>query len=178
MLSNCVISWLYMCVLTLTWGNLISINFPQFFLVFQCGASGRSTLTSGRTSGPEGTLLESGRGWSPHVRTGPDGVRTRAVIIVRMVSLYRPDARNHSAPFWGSKRPDVINPPSERGPHSGYKNPARRIPFIPHKIWTFGCLRVICLWVLWFFAYSSHISGIFLVFFSSVFFKLLECYFF
>jgi hypothetical protein len=87
-------------------------KFFSVFLVFQCGASGRSTLTSWRTGGPDGTLLESGRGWSPHVRTGPDGVRTRAVIIVWMVSLYRPDPRDQSAPFRGSERPDVINPPS------------------------------------------------------------------
>jgi hypothetical protein len=93
------------------------------FLVFQCGASGRSTLTSGWTGGPNGSPLESGRRWSPHVRTGPDGVWTRAVIIVRTVSLYRPDARDHSAPFRGSEHPDVINPPSGQGPHSGYKMP-------------------------------------------------------
>ena len=96
-------------------------KFFSAFLVFQCGASGRSTLTSGRTGGPDGSPLESGRRWSPHVRTGPDGVRTRAVIIVRTVSLYRPDARDQSAPFRGSERPDVINPPSGRGPHSDYK---------------------------------------------------------
>jgi hypothetical protein len=34
MLSDCVISWLYMRVLTLTWGNLISVNFPQLFWCF------------------------------------------------------------------------------------------------------------------------------------------------
>jgi hypothetical protein len=98
-------------------------KFFKAFLVFQCGASGRSILTSGRTGGPDGSPLESGRRWSSHVRTGPDGVRTRAVIIVRTVSLYRPDARDHSGPFRGSERPDVINPPSGRGPHSGYKVP-------------------------------------------------------
>jgi hypothetical protein len=106
-------------------------KFSSAFLVFQCGASGRSTLTSGRTGGPDGSLLESGRRWSPHVWTGPDGVRTRAVIIVRTVSLYRPDARDQSAPFRGSERPDVINPPSGRGPHSGYKNSCS-----PHSLHT------------------------------------------
>jgi hypothetical protein len=98
-------------------------KFSSVFLVFQCGASGLSTLTSKRIGGPDGTLLESGRGWSPHVRTGPDGVWTCAVIIVRTVSLYRSDARDQSAPFRGSERPDIINPPSRRGPHKGYKNP-------------------------------------------------------
>jgi hypothetical protein len=93
------------------------------FLVFQCGASGRSTLTSGRTGGPDSSPLESGWGWNQHVWTGPDGVRTRAVIIVRTVFLNRPNARNHSTPFRGSERPDIINPPSGRGPHSGYKMP-------------------------------------------------------
>jgi hypothetical protein len=98
-------------------------KFFSAFLVFQCGASGRSTLTSGRTGGPNGSPLESGRRWSQHVRTGPDRVRTRAIIIVRMVSLYRPDARDLSAPFQGSERPNIINPSSGRGPHSGYKMP-------------------------------------------------------
>jgi len=98
-------------------------KFSSVFLVFQCGASGRSTLMFGQTGGPDETLLESGRGWSPHVRTGPDGVRTRTIIIVRTVSLYRSDARDQSAPFRGSERPDVINPPSGQGPHSGCKNP-------------------------------------------------------
>jgi hypothetical protein len=96
-------------------------KFFSAFLVFQCVATGRSTLTSGRTGGPDGSPLESGRRWSSHVRTRPDGVRTRAVIIVRTVSLYRPDARDLSAPFRGSERPDIINPPSRRGPHRGYK---------------------------------------------------------
>jgi hypothetical protein len=33
MLSDCVISGLYMRVLKLTWKNLISVNFPQFSVV-------------------------------------------------------------------------------------------------------------------------------------------------
>jgi hypothetical protein len=104
-------------------------KFSSVFLVFQCGASGRSTSTSGRTGGPDGSPLESGRRWSPHVRTGPDRVQTRTVIIVRTVSLYRRNARGQSAPFWGSERPDVINPPSGRGHHRGYKNPCS-----PHSL--------------------------------------------
>jgi hypothetical protein len=97
-------------------------KFSSAFLVFQCGASGRSTLTSRRTGGPDSSPLESGLRWSQHVRTGPDGVWTPAVIIVRTVSLYRPDGRGQSAPFRGCERPDVINPPSGRGPHRGYEN--------------------------------------------------------
>jgi hypothetical protein len=34
MRSDCVISWLCMCILTLTWENLISINFSKFFWCF------------------------------------------------------------------------------------------------------------------------------------------------
>jgi hypothetical protein len=117
MLSDCVISWLYMRVLTLTWGNLISLNFPQLFWCFSV------ERPDGLHWRPDGSPLESGRRWSPHVRTGPDGVRTRAVITVWTVSLYRPDARDQSAPFWDSERPDVINPPFGRGSHIGYKNP-------------------------------------------------------
>jgi hypothetical protein len=133
------------------------------FLVFQCGAFGRSTLTSGRTGGPDGSPLESGRRWSPHVRTGPDGVQTCAVIIVRTVSLYRPNARDRSAPFRGSERPDVINPPSGRGPHSGYKMP--RLPISLHspqnqKFWLFVSkvgikLLVFCIYLSYFRYFSS-----------------------
>jgi hypothetical protein len=61
-------------------------KFFSVFLVFQCGASGRSPLTSGRVSGPDSTLLESGRVWSPIVRTGPDWVRTHAATTGRTVS--------------------------------------------------------------------------------------------
>jgi hypothetical protein len=103
-------------------------KFSSVFLVFQCGASGRSTSTSGRR-------------WSPHVRIGPDGVRTRAVIIIWTVSLYRPDASGQSAPFRGCKRPDVINPPSGRGPHRGYK-----IPYSPYSLLTpqNHCFLAVC----------------------------------
>jgi hypothetical protein len=134
--------------------------FLIFFCVFQCGASERSVLMSGRTGSLDGTLLKSGREWSPHVRTGPDGVRTRAVIIVRTVSLYRPDARNQSTPLQGSERPDVINPLSGRGTHRGYK-----FPCSPHSHYTPLNLTFGCLWPLFLcvfgFLHFSHIPGIF-----------------
>jgi hypothetical protein len=148
--------------------------------VFQCGASGRSTLTSGRTGGPDGSPLESGWRWSPHVRTGPGKVRMRAVIIARTVSLYHPDARDQSAPFRGRERPDVINPPSGRGPHRGYKNPCS-----PHSSSypTKSELLAACeLFVFEFFGFLhfSHILGIVFQPLSLQFFflKLLECYLF
>jgi len=83
MLSDCVISGLYMRVLKLTLKNLISVNFFSIFILFQCEASGRSLLTSGRISvrtvlfwSPDGNgaqssgrdLVESGRSRQP-----PDG---------------------------------------------------------------------------------------------------------
>jgi len=66
MLSDCVINWLYMRILTLTWENLIYVNFSSVFLVFQCGVSGRSLLASGRVefSQSDVSFLESWRGWS------------------------------------------------------------------------------------------------------------------
>jgi hypothetical protein len=152
-------------------------KFFSAFLVFQYGASERSSLTSGRTGGPDGSPLESGRRWSPHVWTGPDGVRTRAVIIVRTVSLYRPDALDLSAPFRGSKRPDIINPPSGRGPHNDHKmlrSPNSLHTPQNHIFWLF-VIKVG--FKFWHFAYISHISGIFLVFFSSVFFKAVRMLF-
>jgi hypothetical protein len=51
-------------------------------------------------------------------------VRKRAAIIVRTVTLNRLDAHDQSAPFRGSARLDLINSPSGRGPHSGYKRPS------------------------------------------------------
>jgi hypothetical protein len=47
--------------------------------MFQCGASGR-------ISGSDGTLLESGQEWSPIVQKGPACVRTRAATTGRTVS--------------------------------------------------------------------------------------------
>jgi len=54
-------------------------EFSSFFLLFQCEASGR-------ISGSDSTLLESGREWSPIVRTGPACVRTRTATTGRTVS--------------------------------------------------------------------------------------------
>jgi hypothetical protein len=137
--------------------------------VFQCGASGLSTLTSRRTGGPDGSLLESGRRWSPHVRTGPDGVRTRVVIIVR------PDARDQSAPF--QVRMSSIH--CRDGDFTkAIKTPARRISSYPTK----SELLAACeLFVFEFFGFLhfSHIPGIVFQPFSLQFsFRLLECYFF
>jgi hypothetical protein len=138
-------------------------KFFSAFLVFQCGASGRSTLTFGRTGGPDSSPLESGRRRSPHVRTGPDGVQTRAVIIVRTVSLYRPDARDLSTPFRGSERPNVINPPSRRGPHNGYKMPKSPISLHTpqnHNFWLFVSkvgfkFLAFCIYISYFRYFSS-----------------------
>jgi hypothetical protein len=47
--------------------------------MFQCEASGKISC-------PDGTLLESGREWSPIVRTGPASVRMRAATTGRTVS--------------------------------------------------------------------------------------------
>jgi hypothetical protein len=137
MLSDCVISWLYLHVLTLTWENLIFVKFSSFFLVFQCRVSGRSLLASGwvefnssdgarfgvRTDG----VLQSGRNLF-HVRTW-------AVILGRTDNLIRPDVRNRFAPFQGNALLDVIKIPSGRVPHRGYKLPRSPIsPLIPHKL--------------------------------------------
>jgi hypothetical protein len=141
-------------------------KFFSVFLVFQCGASGRSTLTSGRTGGPDGFSLESGWRWSPHVRTGPDGVRTHAVIIVQTISLYCPDACDLSAPFRGSECPDVINPPSGRGPHSSYK--MTRLPnslYTPQNqiFWLFVSkvgFKFLAFWI--YLSYFRYFSSLFL----------------
>jgi hypothetical protein len=101
--------------------------------MFQCGASGR-------TGGPDGTPLESGRGWSPHVWTGPDGVQTRAVIIVR-TSLYIVRMRATSLLLFeaASVRTSSIHRP-DGDPTVAIKTPALHIHSLPHKIIVFGCL--------------------------------------
>lgn len=172
MLTNCVITWLYIHVLTLTWENLISVKFSSVFLVFQCGASGRSLLAFGRVefSGLDVTFLESGPGRS---------------FVVRMRLALRPNALDQPAPFWGSARPDVIKTPSEWGLHRGYKSPllAALSPY-PTNL-TFCCLRVSFFLGFWIvcpdpgcpFAYSSHIPGIPLVLFLSVYFTTVRIFF-
>jgi hypothetical protein len=70
MLSDCVISGLYMRVHKLTWKNLIFVNFPQFFDV-----SVWSIWTD----------MWSGQ-YSLGVQTGPACVRTRAASTGRTVS--------------------------------------------------------------------------------------------
>jgi hypothetical protein len=115
-------------------------KFFSAFLVFQCGASGRSTLTSGRTGGPDGSPLESGWRWSPHVQTGPDGVRTRAVIIVRRyLYIVRTHATFLLLSEAASVRTSSIHRP-DGDPTAAIKCPDRRFLFIPHKISFFGCL--------------------------------------
>jgi hypothetical protein len=142
-------------------------NFHQFFfLVFQCGVSGRSLLASGRVefSNSDGALFG--------VRT--DGVlsseqdlfhvRTWAITFGRTGNLIRPDARNHFVHFRGSTRPDgdpteVINSPDRRS-----------LSTIPHKIPSFDILWVTDFGAFWsdlipiFLCVHSHsIPGIFLV---------------
>jgi hypothetical protein len=118
--------------------KLISIKFSSVFLVFQCGASGR-------TSGPDGTLLESGLGWSPHVRTRSDGVRTRAVIIVR-TSLYIVRTRATSLLLFEatSIRTSSTHRP-DGDPTEAINIPACRILTLPHKISLLaGCEFLFC----------------------------------
>jgi hypothetical protein len=68
--------------------------------MFQCGASGRSLLESGRVE-----LSRSDARGNQQL----DGKDTC------------PDVRELSAWFRGSARPDDINTLSERGPHKPYK---------------------------------------------------------
>jgi hypothetical protein len=107
MLSDYVISRLYMRVLKLTWEKLISVKFSLVFLMFQCGASRQSLLGSGRVE----LIHPDGSGY----------VRTRVAINGRTVSITRSDARDLSAWFRGSARPYDIISPSGQGPHRPYK---------------------------------------------------------
>jgi hypothetical protein len=141
-------------------------KFSSAFLVFQCGASGRSTLTSRRTGGPDSSPLESGRRWSSHVRTGPDRVRTRVVIIVRTraTSLLLSEAAR--------VRTSSIHR-LDGDPTEAIKTPARRILTLPHKISLLaGCEfpLFVSFWLFAFFPYSRYCVSALI---SSVFFKLL-----
>jgi hypothetical protein len=91
------------------------------FSVFQCGAFGRSILTSGRHS------LEVRTGMEPTCPDRPDGVRTRAVIIVRTraTSLLLFEA--------ASVRTSSIHRP-DGDPTEAINSHARRILTLPHKI--------------------------------------------
>jgi hypothetical protein len=140
-------------------------KFFSFFLVFQCGASGRSLLAFGRvgSSRSDGSFLEFGPSWSHVVRTIRVFIRTSVGFIVRTTSLYRPDVRDLSTPSWGGERPDIITPPSRRGPHSGYKMPRSPVSFSPYPtkstFWHFVSEWFWCFWsnfIIVFCAFSLH----------------------
>jgi hypothetical protein len=177
MLSDCVISWLCMRILTLTWENLISVNCSQLFWCLSVerpdGLHWRPDELVVRTVLPwsldrdgahlsEQDLTESGRALSSSSEQYLHIVRTRATFLLlsevasdRTSSIHRPDG----------------------DPTTAIKCPDHRFLFIPHKIRLFGCLWVRLALNFWHFAYISHISGIFLVFFSSVFFKAVRMVF-
>jgi hypothetical protein len=68
-------------------------------------------------------------------------------------------ARDQSALFRGSERPDVINPPSGRGPHRGNKFLCSSHSHYTPLNLTFGCLWALFLCVFGF-LHFSHIPGI------------------
>jgi hypothetical protein len=128
--------------------------------------------------------------WSPDgrnlvVRIGSGYVRTRTTTNGRTVRTNRPEAHDLSAWFRGRTRPDDINSPSEQGLHRGYIYPGRRLSSLPHQNLTFWLLMSYFLSVFGFissllsfctlFSHSRYFPIFF--FFSSVYFKLLECWF-
>jgi hypothetical protein len=119
--------------------------------------------------------------WSPDGRSLV--VRTRAATNGRTVRTNRPDAHDLSAWFRGSARPDGFNSQFGRGPHRGYVYPGRLLSSLPHQNLTFWLLVSYFLstfgfisFLLSFCTLLSH-SRYFPIFFffSSVYFKLLEC---
>jgi hypothetical protein len=115
-------------------------KFFSAFLVFQCGASRRSTLTSGRTGGSDGSL------WSPdgdgaHM-SGQDLTESRhalsssserSLYIVRTRAIFLLLSEAASVRTSSIHRPDG-------DPTVTIKCPDRRFLFVPHKIIIFGCL--------------------------------------
>jgi hypothetical protein len=159
MLSDCVISWLCMRILTLTWENLISVNFSQFFWCFSVerpdGLHWRPDELVVRTALPwspdwDGAnmsgqdLTESGRPLSSSserslyiVRTGAASLLLFEVASVRTSSIHRPDG----------------------DPTEAMKTSARRILTLPHKISLLaGCefLLFVSFWLFAFFSYSKY----------------------
>jgi hypothetical protein len=140
MLSDCVISWLYMRVLTLTWGNLISVNFPLFFWCFSV------ECPDGLHWRPDGLVVRTALSWSPdgdgaHM-SGQDLTESRLVLSssserslyivwTRATSLLLSEA--------ASVRTSSIHRP-DGDPTEAIKTPARHIHSLPHKIIVFGCL--------------------------------------
>jgi hypothetical protein len=108
------------------------------FSVFQCEASGRVDFHC-----PEDIF------WSPDGRslvvwTGSGYVWTRVTTNDWTVRINHLDARDLSAWFRGSARPDDINSPSGRGPHKSYIYPwVPYTPPYPSKISLFGILCII-----------------------------------
>jgi len=92
--------------------------------MFQCGASGRC---------PNGTLLESGREWSPIIRTGPTCVRMRAATTGQTVSkTVWTRATCPHVPNAARVRTKLLHRP-EGGPHKGYIYPRiAALSSIPH----------------------------------------------
>jgi hypothetical protein len=125
MLSDYVISGLYMRVLKLTWEKFDFCEFPQFSEVSEW--SGRTVSLGVRKD------QQSGQ-YSLGVRTGMEPNRPNGICL-RLDSCgnLRPDgdvtcpeAHDLSACSQCSMRPDDVIAPSGRGPHRGYIYP--RVP--------------------------------------------------
>jgi hypothetical protein len=132
MLFDCVISWLYMCVLQLTLGKLIYANFPQFFTF---------SMWSVRTA-------------SLCIQTGVDQTAGRYSCTSERARLRRlngqvrrPDAHEMSACFRGNAHPNGVNKPSGRGPTGSINPLATALSPYPTKKSLFWLLVSDFLWV-------------------------------
>jgi hypothetical protein len=124
--------------------HLEKIDFCEFslnFLLFQCGASER-------ISGPDSTLLESEREWSPIVRTRPACVRTRAAttggtvsktVWTRATCLLVPNAAR--------VRTKLLHRP-DGDPTEAIYTPESPFSPIPHIIYSWHFVSD-CFWCFW-----------------------------
>jgi len=108
MLFDCVISWLYMCVLHLTLGKLFSAIVPQF------SAFSMQSIRTASLCVRRGVAQTAG--WY--------SCTSRRSRLRRLDGKVRhSDAHDLSVCFRGSTGPDGVNKPSGRGHHRLYKSP-------------------------------------------------------
>jgi len=163
MLSDCVISWLYMRLLTLTWENLISVNSSQLFWCFSV------ERPDGLYWHPDGLVVQTVLPWSPdgdgaHMsrqdltesRRALSSSSERYLYIVRTRATFLLLSEAASVQTSSIHRPD-------RDPTTAIKCPDCRFLFLPHKIrffWLFVSkvgfkFLIFCIYLSYFRYFSS-----------------------
>jgi hypothetical protein len=150
--------------------KFVLCKFSSAFLVFQCGASGQSILTSGQTGDPDGSLLESGQDLTESGRAlSSSSERSLYIVRMRATSLLL----SEPASVWTSSIHRLEGDSTE-----AIKTPARRIlPHTPQNLNFWLLVSYLSLSSLAFCIFPIF-QVLFFSFFFLSFFLLLECYLF